>query len=174
MIKIEIELFEYDELEPDAQEVARQWYAEGVFDYEWWESIYEDAAGVGIKINSFDIDRSSKISGDFTDSATHTADLIIKNHGETCGTYKLAKIFIQKRNTLVQIAPRDEDGEFLDESALDNDLDELETKFEKDILECYLSMLNQEADYMQSKECLEESIKANEYTFTKDGNRMDY
>ena len=35
-------------------------------DYEWWESAYEDAANIGLKITGFDIDRGSYCNGEFT------------------------------------------------------------------------------------------------------------
>lgn len=39
-------VFKYDELSPEAQAKARDWYREGNLDYEWWDSIYEDAVKV--------------------------------------------------------------------------------------------------------------------------------
>jgi len=52
---IETTVFEFDELSDKAKEKARDWYREGAFDCEWWDSVYEDAVTVanilGIEIN---------------------------------------------------------------------------------------------------------------------------
>ena len=36
-------LYKFDELSDEAKEKARDWYREGQLDYEWWDSIYDDA-----------------------------------------------------------------------------------------------------------------------------------
>lgn len=43
---VTIDLFKFDELSDAAKEKARDWYRDGGFDYEWWDSTYEDAACV--------------------------------------------------------------------------------------------------------------------------------
>jgi hypothetical protein len=52
---IEVEVFKYAELEPHAQQKAREWYIEGM-DYEWWEGVYEMAIEDG-KEKGFYIDK---------------------------------------------------------------------------------------------------------------------
>ena len=39
----ETKVYQFDELDDRAKERARDWYRQGGFDYEWWESTYEDA-----------------------------------------------------------------------------------------------------------------------------------
>lgn len=48
-------LFQFDELSDRAKEVAREWYRQASLDYEWWDSVYEDAIRmaeiIGIEID---------------------------------------------------------------------------------------------------------------------------
>ncbi len=46
MRTIQTKVYQYEELSPQAQEKAREWYREGAFDYEWWDSIYDDANAI--------------------------------------------------------------------------------------------------------------------------------
>jgi hypothetical protein len=43
---IEVEIYKYAELTPQAQQKAREWYIEGM-DYEWWEGVYDMATKDG-------------------------------------------------------------------------------------------------------------------------------
>lgn len=71
--QLAIEVFKYDELSSEAQQAAREWYAQGMFDDSWWyesaiEHIAQIGAIVGITINTrgkngycayFDCDRNA-------------------------------------------------------------------------------------------------------------------
>lgn len=149
MRTIETILYQYDELSPAAQEKARDWYLEGAFNYDWWNSIYEDAANIGLKITSFDCYRH-EIEDKLQNSVNAIAKVIRAEHGKQCGTYKLAKtVDLRKAND------RGEDVE----------------TFERALLREYLTMLINEAEYMESREAVEENIRANEYEFTENGKR---
>lgn len=43
-------LYKFDELGDAAKEKAREWYRSSALDYEWWDSVYEDAARMGALI----------------------------------------------------------------------------------------------------------------------------
>ena len=43
---IEKTVFTFSELSDRAKEKARNWYREGALDYDWWDSIYEDANAI--------------------------------------------------------------------------------------------------------------------------------
>lgn len=168
-----VTLYEFDELSDDAKEKAREWWRTGFVQYdEWWQSVYEDAEMVHLEITSFDLDHG-EISGRFTDDPTTTADEIIDNHGEDCGTYKTASAFLQERDKTVDEWPKTEDGDTDDEYGLDRKLDEIEDEFLHDILEDYRIMLQKELEYQMSDENVDECIRINEYTFTEDGERED-
>lgn len=51
---------------------------------------------------------------------------------------------------------------------------DLEVDFKKELLEEYLSILRKGYEYIQSREYLEEGIRANEYTFLEDGTIKNY
>lgn len=40
---IETEVFKFPELSDAAKEKAREWYRNGAWDYDWWDSVYADA-----------------------------------------------------------------------------------------------------------------------------------
>jgi thiamine pyrophosphate-dependent acetolactate synthase large subunit-like protein len=162
------EVFQFDELSQNAQEnaIANCRYFE--VDGEWWDSVYEDAAMVGIKITSFDIDRNRHADVKISD-VKETAQQIVDQHGESCETYKTASAYLAERDALVDEWVKDENGEFVDEYELDSRLDELDEEFKKSIAEDYAIMLQREYEYLTSDEAVTEGIHANEYEFTEDG-----
>ena len=140
-------LYKYDELSDKAKLAAREWFAQGVFDYEWWECTYEDAKTIGLKITEFDIYRNM-IDGKLLLSVPEICKAIEANHGENTETYKLVQNYKNVKND-------DDEGEV--------------NEFRIALLEEYFSMLKLEAEYMESKENLEEGIIANEYEFLENG-----
>jgi len=167
MTTVEVKLYQYDELGEAAKEKARQWFAEGVFDFEWWECTYDDAASVGVKITSFDLDRNRHAKGALTMDAVDVIAAILEQHGPGGETHKTAKAAKAEYDAIPE--SEDEDGE------KEKDADAVsawEAEFTRAILEDYSILLQQEADGMTSDEYLEDGIIANEYTFTEDGRRF--
>lgn len=41
-----IEVYKFSELDESAKEKAREWYSNGALDYDWWDSVYEDAGRI--------------------------------------------------------------------------------------------------------------------------------
>lgn len=159
------ELYTYDELDDSAKEKAIEWFANSYPEYEWWESTYEDAKTIGLEITSFDLDRNRHAKGNFTEYADTVAELIFKNHGAMCETYKTAKTFIKdKQANIDNVASETEISDFLEN---------LKEEFLKSLLEHYSIMLQKEYEYLTSREHIEEMIRINEYTFTEDGKRKD-
>jgi len=147
--------YQFDELSDKAKEVARDWFRDGNLDYDWWSSTYEDAARIGLKIEGFDLGRGAKVDGKFVIFAVDVARRIAKDHGEGCETRKLA-------------------DEFLASIKGDGPTDEQEEDFLTNVRCAYWDILNTESEYLQSDECVDESIRANEYDFTVDGRRFRY
>jgi hypothetical protein len=54
---IETPVYRFVDLDDAAKEVARNWYRAVALDYDWWESTFEDAAAIGLKITAFELDR---------------------------------------------------------------------------------------------------------------------
>lgn len=163
-----INIYQFDELNEDAKERAREWWRAAAGSDEWWDGVYMDADRAELKITGFDLDRQ-RITGSFNEDAMTTARAIIADHGDTCGTYKTAAAFLGARDKIIDEAPRDGDGEFEDERELDSQLDDVEKEFLHDILEDYRLMLQRELAYQMSDEAVDECICSNEYEFTEDG-----
>lgn len=164
-------IYQFNELSAKAKEKARDWFREGVLDYEWWEAIYEDAERIGLKITSFELDRRQSITGEFTGGAEHCAKAILKEHGDTCDSFKLAHAFLQERQALDSELEESKDGDEHLTWEIDEQITELENVFKKDLLADYLDTLQKEADYQLSDEAVDEAIQANEYTFLANGKR---
>ena len=150
-IKVEYKVYTFDEL----SESAKQKAIESLYDInihdDWYESTYEDAKEIGCKIISFDTDRGSccEMQIGYEDTVIQA---ILKNHGETCETYKIAKEY---ENKIL-----DSDGNIDSDVAQD---------FKQELEEEYLSILRREFEYLTSEECIVETILANEYEFTDKG-----
>lgn len=165
-------VYKYDELTEDQKLKVLEKQADINVDHEWWKYIYGEAKDLGFKIEGFDLDRNNYCKIKMIDSGCEIAEEIIKNHGESCETYKHAKQFLDYWKTLVE---KYSDGINKDqvhennEYEFDQDADELEEEFKKTLQEDYRIMLQQEYDYLTSREAIEEIIKANDYDFTEDG-----
>lgn len=167
----EIKLYTFDELDEKAKEKARDWYRQAGLDYEWWDTTYEDAENIGLKITGFDLGRGSYVKASFMASAEETAHKIETEHGDTCETFIDAKNYLKERDKTVNTAEKDENGELKDEYALDEKLAELDAEFLKTLCEDYGVMLSKEEEYLYSAESVDENICINEYEFTIDGKR---
>lgn len=55
----EITVYQFDELSDKAKEKAREWYRDGQLDYDWWDSVYEQA-DTAAKHLGIDIDRKGE------------------------------------------------------------------------------------------------------------------
>ncbi len=170
MRTIETKVYTFDELSEAAKEQARNWYREAGFDG-WYESTYDDAENIGLKIKAFDLDRRAYVKAEFLHGALECAHAIEKEHGETCETFKTATEFLKERDSIVDQAERDENGDVCNNYDLDQDLDACEAEFLKAISEDYRINLQREWDYVNSNESIDENIRCNEYEFTEDGER---
>lgn len=157
---IETTVYEFNELSDNAKEKAREWYREGALNYDWWESMFEDAANIGLKITSFDLDRNRHAKGQFTENAQTVAANVMQHHGDKCETFKTAAQFVIDR-AKINMAADDADCQ----------IETLEAEFERSLLEDYSILLQHEYEYLLSDESVDESITANGYTFTEAGKR---
>lgn len=165
MKTVEIKLYKFNELSEKAKEKAIEKLYYTNVDFDWWESVYDDAENIGLKITGFDIDRGSYCEGDFKISMHEVAANIIRDHGEGCETNKTAQKFLDEVNSLETI----EGEEYGEGEEYENKMLELEDEFKKSLLEDYRIMLSKEYEYQTSKEAIIETIEANDYDFTEDG-----
>lgn len=170
----QITVYSFSELSSDVQDKVLEKFADINYFDDWFDSVYEDAKMAGLKITGFDMDRRS-IDIEFTNDALFTSGKILSSHGKMCDTYKLAQSFEADRDALVE---KHSDGIHTavvhedNEDAFDTECDELEADFLQALGEEYLSMLEQQYEYLGSREAIIETIEANEYLFTENGKRI--
>lgn len=161
-------VYSFDELSEEAKEKAILKLYDINVDFDWWEGMYEDAKNIGLKIESFDLDRNRHATGNFILSACEVAQNILNNYGENCETHKTAQSFLDEWQPVF--------NNYMDESHKDYEsgesediMNNMESNFLQSLLEDYSIMLQNECDYLQSKEAIIETINANEYEFLEDG-----
>jgi hypothetical protein len=168
MRTIEIKAYQFAELSEKAQQKALQQMYEINVCYEWWDSIYEDAKNIGIKITSFDIGRASYCEGIFMLSANEVAQNILNEHGENCETYKTAEVFLKNWQPIFS-EYMNENSDKYESYEAERELQEIEDDFLNCILEDYRIVLSKEYEYLTSEGAIIDTIEANEYEFTEDG-----
>jgi len=166
-----ITLHQFNELEGKAREKALQKHSDINVNYEWWDYTYDDAARIGLKISEFDPDHYCK--GKLQISLCEVCDKIKTEYGEQCDTYKLADEYLTKWAELVKkysygvnIDQVAEDKEY----EFDQEADEMEEDFLKDLCEEYRIILRKEYEYLTSEEAIVETLESNGYYFDEDGN----
>lgn len=167
MKTVKINLYKFEELSEEAKQKALEKLYDLNVDHNWWEFTYEDANNIGLKITEFDLYRK-EIRGEFNYSANEVAQDILNNHGDTCETYHIAQDFLNKWNP-VFADYMDETSENFESCDLEDKMFDLEKNFLEELLNEYLSILQREYDYLTSEEAIIESIEANDYEFTEDG-----
>lgn len=191
-------LFKFDELSDSAKGKARDWYREGAFDYDWWESVYEDAAQCG-EIIGIDIrQKPIKTMGGGTrmEPAIYFSGFCHQGQGSSFnGTYSYAKGSVAK---IKQHAPQDKDLHAIAEALYEAQRHagfkitaDIRSQHDTGIrVECDIDQpaieealndfnhwifkrLEEEFNYQNSDEQVDDAIRANEYTFDAEGNRDD-
>lgn len=168
MRTVRTKVYLFSELSEQAKEKAIKWGYDLNVSYDWWESVYEDAENIGLKITGFDIYRASYCNGDIIGTHEETAKLILENHGEQCETYKTAKNFLAELDAITE-KYKDEGEDNWDEQS---ENENAEDEFLKSLLEDYRIMLSKEYNYLTSEAAIIETIEANEYEFKADGTRF--
>lgn len=168
MRTVEMKVFTFDELSEKAKEKAIGNLRHINVDYNWWEFVYEDAKNVGLKIESFDLDRNLHCVISPYVSAVECAENILNQHGETCSTYQIAEAFLESYQEPFS-RYMDESSDDYESSELEDELMYLEEEFLNDMSNEYASILQREYEYLYSDEAIVETIRANEYEFTEDG-----
>ena len=161
MKTIEIKLYQFNELGKDAKDKVLYNLYDINVNYEWWETTYEDAANIGLKLTEFDIDRNRHVKGEFNLSACEVAANIFRDHGETGKTYKTASDFMEEWQPVFNEYMKTEEGE--------DELMELEEDFLSLLLEDYFILLQNDYEYRTSEKAIIETIECNEYDFLIDG-----
>lgn len=159
-----INLYSFEELSIEAKEKAVESLQFINVEHEWWDSVYDDARNVGLKITSFDIDRASYAVVEAKDDFIDVARCILKDWGEECDMHKIASEYVKEWDLWSSTVGDTEWGD----SAIEN-LDEIDQEFKNQLSEYYLASLRKECDWRCSESEIIETIVDNEYEFTIDG-----
>jgi len=165
MKTIKTTVYNFEELSDKSKQVAIADNQDINVNFEWWESTYEDAERIGLKITSFDLDRNRHAEGNFLLSANEVSQNILNEHGEQCETYKTTEAFMEVWQPVF-------DNYITEEEDNEEELIEIENDFLNNILEDYSVMLQNEYEYLISDEAIAETLISNEYEFTEDGKRF--
>jgi hypothetical protein len=188
-------LYTFDELEPCAKEKAREWYREGALDHDWWDAVYEDAKQCGAIIG-IEIDRiyfsgfSSQGDGACFEGsysyAKGAAKAISQHAPQDVELHRIADELqaLQRANFYRLSARMKHSGHYSHSGCMSVDVDDSETRREgwleveqavtqlmRDFADWIYRQLETEHDWLNADEQVDDSIRANEYTFDAEGNR---
>lgn len=199
-------VYTFDELNDKAKEKAREWFREGNLDYEWWDSLYEDADTcarlIGIEIDSRPRNNPKAMKRPqiyFTgfwsqgDGASYTGyysyakdgTKAIRRHApEDKELHRIADELqaLQRKNFYQLTAQIKQRGPYCHEMTMQidvardgvdcsSDVEEEVTQLLRDFARWIYRQLETEYEWLQSDQQIDESIRANEYTFDEHGNR---
>ena len=171
-----IKIYSFSELSAEAKEKAMRGNRGINVDYDWWGCTYEMMKKVGVEINSFSI-YLREISITIEDSE-YTAIETIENFWEKMEIVKISKQFIADRDELIKKLGEGNDisgysvkeeliEELIDE--YDEEIEYLEEQYRKEMAEEILTWLREELEFLQTDEAVAETLIANDFEFTENG-----
>lgn len=170
MRTIETKVYNFSELSEQAKQKAISGILSiGMTSEFVWDDIKHDAKEIGLKITSLSDRRGNE--GEFMLGANEVAQNIFNNHGEMCDTYKTAQKFMEEFQPIFDNY-MDESHPDFESSESEDKLIEIENEFLDSLLEDYRIMYNKDIEYSESDEAIIESINANDYEFTEDGEQI--
>jgi len=209
---IETTVYRLDELSDAAKDTARAWYREGGFDYDWYDSVYEDfqqiAEILGIRFKT----RTVRLMGGGTRPEPRIAFTGFWSQGDGAsfeGYYSYRKnastairsyaprdrklheiadvlLAIQRRNFYQLRAEASHRGHYCHEYCMSisverdsptyqdmtADAEEIVIEALRDLARWLYRQLERVYEYLSSDDAVDETIIANEYTFTEAGRRF--
>ena len=161
MKTIEINVYKFEELDKQTKEkvIDNNTYI-NVEDTFWYDFIKEDFIRLGLEIRSFDLDRGSFAEIHIEDFE-YTSKNIIDEFGDRVPIKQTAKNYIDEYNKIQANYKEDED--------IERELEILDEKYQREFEIDTLSYLRDEYDYQISDEAIIETIEANDYNFTWNG-----
>jgi hypothetical protein len=161
MKTIEINVYKFEELDKQTKEkvIDNNRYI-NVEDTFWYDFIKEDFIRLGLEIRSFDLDRGS-FAEIHIDDFEHTSKNIIDEFGDRVPIKQTAKNYIDEFNKIQANYKEDED--------IERNLEILDEIYQREFEIDILSYLRDEYDYQTSDEAIIETIEANDYNFTWNG-----
>ena len=176
---IEKTIYQFDELSDAAKEKAREWFR-GIADDWGAESVIDDARRIGALIG-FDVDeiywRGFWSQGDgacWTGSVAYStgcAAAVARECPQDAKIQRIAREWqeLQRRNFYRVRGSVSANDRYL-RTSVDADPVDI-NQIVSDFADWIYRALEKEYEYQMSDECVDESIRANEYGFDEDGNR---
>jgi len=169
-----IKVYQIDELPQHIQEKIIDKNRYILVEYwEWWDGVYSCVNEYGIKVKSFDVDKDTiEIEIDHTSLTSHQ---LMKNYDEKNDFYIDSHNFLKKWSELVRKYSNGLEVDKVDEENewdFDKEANELEAEYIKTIGENVLIMLENEAEWLTSDECVFDFLRGNEYEYTEDGTQV--
>jgi len=191
---IETTVYNFKELSDDAKEKAREWWREAAFDHEWYDFTYEDAKNMaslmGIEIDKIYFSGFS-CQGDgaqFNGFYSYNKGSVKKVKDQAPKDEELHRIvtelyefqcryFFSVQATIKTSGHYSHSGcTSIDGADRHGDLDHEEnatlTQILRDYMDWIYGQLEAEYNYQNADEQVDDSIRANEYTFTENGRRF--
>jgi hypothetical protein len=171
-------IYEFDELNDEAKEEARQWFREagGNFYDGWWDwgGIEEDLEKLGLGCDTkemcFDLDRGSYLY--FHGKGIWISDLrkFLKCAGVDLRS-KDARDLLESGDISIQTSHYG-GGYAKNYIEPEYDIDNIDlTDYLNDVFQDIIRDLRKEMEYLESDEAVDETIRANCYTFLENGKR---
>jgi len=161
MKTIEINVYKFEELDKQTKEKVidnnRYINVEDTFWYDW---IQDDFNRLGLEIENFDISRGGYVNI-YISNLEDTSKNIIKEFGDSVHIKQTAKSYIDEYNKIQANFKNDED--------IEREVEILDDQYIKRYSDNILSYLRDEYDYQISDEAIIETIEANDYNFTWNG-----
>ncbi len=152
-------VYSFAELSEEAKDKAISKLWDLNVDHYWWSPVYENAKDDGFEIEEFNLDRgNNRVSGGFMIDEKEAAQKILENWSADSDLGTIATRFLEKMGSSEVEYDRNEDPNA-----------EAIVEFEDNIAEEYQKMLKHEYEMLTSREVIIETIEANEYEFTADG-----
>lgn len=197
----QVSIFKYEELSDKAKAKAREWYRsdDGGLDYDWFDAVYEDAGRI-FEILGIDANRKGKnpciwFSGFWSQGdgacfegsysyAKGSARAIKRYAPQDEELQRIGRelMEVQKRHNYRITARLEHRGPYYHEYTVSIDVDgcddsgkespaETVRTLLRDLMRWTYKTLEAEHEYLTSDEAVAETIEANEYEFTADGDR---
>ena len=161
MKTIEIKVYKFDELDKQTQEKVIENYRHiNVDDFQWYDWIKDDFNRLGLEIQEFDLGRRNYVKI-YIENFEDTSNYIIEEFGDSVLIKQTAKNYLKELKEIISNFKEDED--------IDRELEIFDEEYQKEYSEDILSYLREDYDYQVSDEAIIETIEANDYNFTWNG-----
>jgi len=173
MKTITVTVYKFNELSELSKQNALEKLSDINVMNDWHEEIYNNAEKIGVFISDFDLNKY-QCNASLEDDVNVICDKILFVHNKQPDELKaIAERYLKQHNELIETHYRPttvEDATEIDFAKYDAAADQLETDFVGEIERHYLQRLEKEYKRRTSIHAVIDTIYANDYDFTEDGN----